>query len=277
MSRLRTSAVIKQLGLGILLVLFVVLVTLVFSFLGAIACSALVGMMTGSSRHWKWQSIPISLVFPAVIMGFLEVWKNYISLRESILVSIVCFGAFWITYLLAFGLCCLERQSIPPPVTASKAVESNPEPMADATSEERRIPVPSTASVKPQEHPDLEELQGTWVLDACAGDRLLRKQVIHIAHDRLALSKVDSNGQVQNIAEGFVRLDKSGPFKTMKVDGSNAAACGNTSEHADALRTWIYRVAGSSLILASNLEERTGGGNPSIERYTRMKERAGGS
>ena len=69
MRPLSTSAAGEQIGIGIALVFFVTLVTFVFSFLGTILAGALVGMMVGFARQWKWQFILVSLVFPAALMA----------------------------------------------------------------------------------------------------------------------------------------------------------------------------------------------------------------
>src|SRR6266496_926693 len=113
----------KQIGLGFALVLAVALVTLLFSFLGTIACAALVGMMAGATRQWRWQIILVSLVFPGVIAGFMHFTKTNLTSQQNTVLPLVCFGAFWLTYLLTCALAYFEKRESP-------AVESAGRPAA---------------------------------------------------------------------------------------------------------------------------------------------------
>src|SRR6266536_2602288 len=84
----------KQIGLGFALVLAVALVTLLFSFLGTIACA-----------------------------GFMHFTKTNLTSQQNTVLPLVCFGAFWLTYLLTCALAYFEKRE-------SAAAESANRPAA---------------------------------------------------------------------------------------------------------------------------------------------------
>src|SRR5260370_35897434 len=78
--------------------LFVSLLTFIFSFLGTIFCAALAGMMLGAFKNLRWQSVPFSFLFPAVIVTVLRVSKAELAANQVLVLALSAFGAFWLTY-----------------------------------------------------------------------------------------------------------------------------------------------------------------------------------
>jgi ABC-type uncharacterized transport system permease subunit len=111
MNRISTRVVGRHIGLGMALLSAVTLLTLLFSFLGTIACGALVGMTFGARRQWEWQGLLASLVFPAVITGFVYFQKPNLTSQQCLVLPIICFGTFGVTYLLTHAAFHFERQN----------------------------------------------------------------------------------------------------------------------------------------------------------------------
>src|ERR1035438_8644004 len=61
MNSMPLKSAVQNVGLCSVLVFFVVLLTLVFSFLGTIICAALAGMMMGATRPSRWLSVPTAM------------------------------------------------------------------------------------------------------------------------------------------------------------------------------------------------------------------------
>jgi len=92
---------------------FVALLSFIFSFLGNIFCAALAGMMLGALRTHKWQSIPVSLLFPFVLLVLLRGMKAELDARQIVVLSLASFSAFWLTYGAAAMLFFAERKGHP--------------------------------------------------------------------------------------------------------------------------------------------------------------------
>ena len=266
MRPLSTSAAGEQIGIGIALVFFVTLVTFVFSFLGTILAGALVGMMVGFARQWKWQFILVSLVFPAALMASMHVSKNTVSLRDSLSLSLVCFGVFWLTCLLTRGVALLEKREARPSGERAR-LQSKPEPEAKVSAASSRVPA------RPSGDSSLGELQGTWTRETTAPDGKPCKKVIEIAHEELALSLIDRAGKVRFLAKGDLALEKFGPFKLAKVSPRETGPSGFSAEELGLPGKWIYRVAGDHLTVAVDLEETVAGRQPIMETYVKSRER----
>jgi hypothetical protein len=182
------------------IVFFVVLLTVIFSFLGTIICAVLAGMMVGSMKHERWQAIPIAVVFPAVIFTLLQGSKGELVQRQIVLLALLCFGAFWVTYLVTSGIIWLERRQ-PTPVTVGASgppalvVESEP---GKSGEEPPRAEALGTLSI--------DSLQGQWVRETAALDDQAQKKRIVIRDNQITLSVVDPGGQARTVARGELKL-----------------------------------------------------------------------
>jgi hypothetical protein len=203
----RIRAALRQIGLGIALVSIVVLLTTVFSLLGAISCAVLLGMIMGAARQWRRQAILVSLVVPAVTLVLAQV-SQALTARQNPVFSMVCFGAFWMAYLMTCGLILLERKQPPGPVqplpgTSARAPGDTPGPAALAA---------GTAPAAPPRELALAELGGKWVSEIAGRDGHSHQRVIEIAADRFVLIDIDPAGQPRCLAKGTVQLEKPGHF-----------------------------------------------------------------
>lgn len=196
---------VRYLGRLGAIVFFVVLLTVIFSFLGTIICAVLAGMMVGSMKHERWQAVPIAIVFPAVIFTLLQGSKGELVQRQIVLLALLCFGAFWITYLVTAGLIWLERRqpaavTLAPSGSAALAAESEPE---------KNVEEPARA--QPISPLSLESLQGQWVCETATQDNEAQKKRIVIRDNQVTLSVVDPDGQARTVAKGELKLGSEGP------------------------------------------------------------------
>ena len=190
--------------------IFVVLLSLTFSFLGTIFCAALAGMMLGALRINLWQSLPVSLMFPLVISILLRGMKTELDGRQILIVALACFCVFWLTYVVAAALFFSERKGRSPtggqlpvrPVCSAGAHEGS----SARAPAERAAEAPNSMVVF-----SLEMLDGTWLPEASAQAQLQHRRMT-IQKERLTLSVADSTGEVKILALARVKLCDSDPL-----------------------------------------------------------------
>jgi len=169
----------NQMALWAVLVAVVGLLTLLFSLLGTISCAVIVGVMMGASRRLRWQALPISIVFPAVIVSLSQVSKTELDWSHTIKMASLCFGVFWATHVVTYLLMFLERP-----------------PESQATN----LPQPATASAGTTQ-PDvvaaccLEDLRGKWHCETTAPDGQTQEKIMIIGEHEFSLSQKTGDGQ----------------------------------------------------------------------------------
>lgn len=187
----------KHLCLWLVLVGVVLLLTLLFNFFGTLSSAALTGVMLGAIKHRRWLTLPVSLVFPGVVFALMYLSKVELEEQKRIVVPALCFGVFWMTYLVT----CVMA------VSEGKEASSRPQP--------------ATAPAKSIEELRLDQLQGSWRCESTDRDGRIKKKVIVITDGRLALSVFDSDGQERLHVEGGVRLEDSGTAKVLVVSATH--------------------------------------------------------
>ena len=259
----------RQIVLGVLLVSFVTLITFAFSFLGTLLAGAMVGMMAGFAKQWRWQFLLVSLVFPAALLASMHVAKG--NLHDSARLAAVCFGDFWATYLVTRSLFYLEKQGAPAakaPAAANRVALPNVAVHPAAP----RLPVPQ-ATLPLVGDPDLRELQGRWSREATAPDGKPCRKVIEVDHQALALSLIDRAGKVRFVTKGDVTVEKLGTFKMVKVTPRQTGAAGFSAQAVGLPGQWLYRVVDDKLTVALDLEDRAAGREPVLETYVKIEDR----
>ena len=197
----------RYLGAWGAIVIGVVLLSVVFTFLGTITCAVLVGMMMGAFKGAKWFSVLVSLVFPVVIFGMVRGAKVELTQQQVILLAALCFGVFWVTYLVsAFLFFCEQKgqNSFKVSAPALPGKTAAPEAQAAGTG---CVPAadlrgPTVAAGESC----LEHLQGNWVCEASQAGEPLYKKVIQIKETKLELRTVDASGRTTLLATGDVTL-----------------------------------------------------------------------
>jgi hypothetical protein len=271
--RVALRGVARHIGVGVALILSVTLVTMLFNFLGTIMCGALIGMMAGVTRRWRRQIILVSLIFPAVMLGFMSFTNTDLTSRQSTVLPLICFGAFWLAYLLTCALACLEQRELPSSAGSPAALPARTDPQQSVAAVNlRREPDGNAVEAVGSCEPGLDELQGIWSQESRAVNGQSLKRVIEVARDQLAWSIFDQDGKVRLVCQGRVRLERLGPVKILSVVDLAAEPSLISHERSDVPPTWVYKVAGRVLTLASNLEETAADQESTIETYVKVRD-----
>ena len=197
----------RYLGAWGAIVLCVILLSLLFTFLGTITSAALVGMMMGAFKGAKWFSVSISLAFPAVVFGMVRGAKVELTPQQITLLAALCFGTYWVTYLVsAFVFFCeqKDRKSAKRPAPTPPNEALAPGAPAAATGFIQAAVLPGHGGLGKE--PCLEHLQGDWVCEASHTGLSLCRKVIQIKDTKLELRTVDADGRIMLLATGDVTL-----------------------------------------------------------------------
>lgn len=176
---------LTRIGVWLALVGVTVLLTVLFNFLGNLTCAVLSGMMLGAARRWRWNAIPISLVFPAVILLLSHYSKLELPPGKVHLIALVCGAAFWGVYGMTFGLYFLEKKP-----------EGSP-----------GVPAATALSAKPEFR--LATLRGSWTCEDAAANGSTQCKTLRIEEGRFALTVSERGGRGRVIARGEVNVDAS--------------------------------------------------------------------
>lgn len=215
---------LKSVGLWTLFVSVVVLLTVVFSFLGTISCAVIAGMAMAASRIWNGRVIASSLVFPAVVLTLAHFSKIDLVSNGRLTVATVSFGAFWGTFLLTFLVMLLERRDGGRPAmkTADPSASTRRQVDGESGSGQREVAAGIVTAANPAGRPaelSLQALQGRWSCEVGATNGPSSRKIIEIAGDRFVLSVGNSDGSAQVCGEGVVKLEVSGPLHTLHLAG----------------------------------------------------------
>jgi hypothetical protein len=184
----------RYLGVWVAIALCVGLVSFAFTFLGTITSAVLVGMMMGALKGAKWFAFLVSLMFPAVIFGMTRDARTELTPNQIFLLAGLCFGTFWVTYLVSAVMFFCEQKGRKSSTTAMRAS------------------LPETAAAEPPAPLELagesclEQLQGDWVCEVSSAGDPPRRKVIQIKQAMLELKAVDVSGRTTVLARGEVTL-----------------------------------------------------------------------
>jgi len=197
--------VVAYAGLWAGVTFFVVLLTMVFSFLGTIICAALAGMMMGATKPSRWLSVPMSLLCPAIIFIVLRVTKAELSHQQMGLVSALCFGIFWALYVGAAWLMAVESKQAPAQSTSpARDCAGSKSPTLERTSTPPTSRISATPTLRELA---VADLQGTWL---CDDTSVVRRRIMKITQDRIGISVLNGSGEPSELAAARFRLISSG-------------------------------------------------------------------
>jgi hypothetical protein len=202
------------------------LLSLVFNFLGTILCASLTGMMMGASKRSRWPALPVSGIFPTVIFILLRATRTEMPDSQVWIVSLLCFGTFWLLYGATVLVVVYER--------AQKAAAISPEPQPGGHGGHARLdkcPARLPASANEAQPQTLEGLclgllQGKWSCVANGHPGACQNKVMLIEQEHLALSFDDPQGRGTLLLKGAVRVEKATnpPAKILAVNPFEIAA-----------------------------------------------------
>lgn len=171
------------------------LLTLLFSILGNLSCAVLAGMILGAGRRWQWEAVPLSLVFPAVLLSLSHFSKVELPPSKLWLVALVSMGAFWAVLGLMFVFRSQEkREESPPPAAGS---------LPGPTGIQSTLPPPL----------DLAAFRGSWTSEENGAGGSGRVRMLHIEQGRFKLAERNLRGRERVLAQGEVRVEMGGPVR----------------------------------------------------------------
>ena len=201
---------------------FVTLLTFIFSFLGTIFCAALAGMMLGAFKNFRWQSLPFSFLFPAVIVGVLRVTRAELAPNQVLVLALAAFGSFWLTYGAAAFLLAFERKN-PPALVAEASLHTAPPTLVPGSYRggAELLPVVETqpSSSRPDSELSLEVLEGKWLFERPVVHNGCPQKVLEISQENAVLSVTEQGGRVSLLARCRVKMDGWGGRQTLTFEG----------------------------------------------------------
>jgi len=204
--------------------LFVGLLTLIFSFLGAFFCAALAGMMVGSVKLPRWQTVVASLIAPAVLCAILRTGGAELLTRQLLVLSLLCLGIFWLTYLVIYAVVQYEHKALP-----ATAMRPGARKLEQAQGGAESGSTPASTVVRPWGELSLQLLQGKWSCAAGNGNSHAEQKLMEIEEERLVLTISDSAGKVSFLGKGEVRLSNHQPVGRLTVSDAVFGAADDTT------------------------------------------------
>jgi hypothetical protein len=216
----------KALGTWMAIVAFVAFLTFAFNFLGTILCAVVIGMMMGAARHPKWQSVPVSLIFPALVLLMLGLVKTELARDQMYAVAGLCFGAYWLTYGLTFILRSVEgKQATCPKKEQPGASREEAVPLRTCGQQSPEVLRASTSSQVLEL--SLEMLQGWWE-GKNSGEANQRGRTMEITKDQIAVKGLNAEGGICWEANGCLRVER------LARSGGLVCSAATTDSSADA-------------------------------------------
>jgi uncharacterized protein (TIGR03067 family) len=105
---------------------------------------------------------------------------------------------------------------------------------------------------------DLEALAGKWTCQKTNEDGQRYTQQIEIKKDKFTYKISDKDGDTLIYAEGDVKLDKAGPFKTMVLSNIKAGQSPTQIDPIDDTFTSIYKLDGDVCLMVMNFDKERG-------------------
>jgi hypothetical protein len=204
-SPIKTAA--RWVGCGIALASVTALLSLVFNFLGTILCASLTGMMLGAMRRSRWPSLPLSFIFPAVILVLFRLTRTEMPDSQVRIVSLLCFGAFWLLYGATALVVAYERAQKAPAISPQGQPPETGLQIGPVGSAETLHLATKESQPHALEGLCLGLLQGKWSCIANGHPEAEKQKVMLIEQDHLALSFDDPQGHGRLLLRGAVRVE----------------------------------------------------------------------
>lgn len=115
---------------------------------------------------------------------------------------------------------------------------------------------------------DLESLSGKWSVKKTNDSGQSYIQTVSFKKDKFTFKITGSDDKTYLYAEGDVKVEKIGPFKSIKFSNIKAGKSADDLEPVEDDRNCIYKLEEGSFTLASNLDKDREKG-PVLEVYTK--------
>lgn len=119
---------------------------------------------------------------------------------------------------------------------------------------------------------DLASFAGKWTAQKTNGEGQKYMQQIEIKKNKFTFKISDPEGQTRLYAEGDVKLENAGPFKTIVFSNIKAGQSASEIDSIDDTYTSIYRLDDDgALLLVSNFDKERDSQKPSLDVYRKAK------
>jgi protein-disulfide isomerase len=115
---------------------------------------------------------------------------------------------------------------------------------------------------------DLESLSGKWLLKKKSPEGQAITQSIEIKKDKFTFEIKNSDSKTVLYAEGSIKLEKLGAFKSVKFFNIKAGESASQTESVDEERQSIYQLGDGTLTVASNFDA-VRDDKPNVDVYTK--------
>lgn len=105
---------------------------------------------------------------------------------------------------------------------------------------------------------DLQALAGKWSVQKTNDDGQRYTQQIEIKTNKFTFKITDRDGDTMIYAEGKVKLDAAGPFKTITFNDIKAGQSSDQADPIDDTFTSIYKLDGDTWMLLMNFDKDHG-------------------
>ena len=175
---------------------FIALLTIIFSFLGALFCAAVGGMMMGATKASKRLSLAFSALCPGVLIGILKTQRTELPQRQLTVLAVLCLAVFWVLYAISMFLIAYEKNEGSANTSAGDAHPPRTDAGHDSATE-----VPGESSAL-----RLGDLEGRWCADQGLPHGRGPARVLEINSGTVALSTLDAHGRICTCARGRLEV-----------------------------------------------------------------------
>lgn len=119
---------------------------------------------------------------------------------------------------------------------------------------------------------ELDAFAGKWTAQKTNDEGQRYTQQIEIKKNKFTFKISDPEGQTRLYAEGDVKLEKAGPFKTIVFSNIKAGQSSSEADPIDDIYTSIYRLNDDgALLLVTNFDKERDSQKPSLDVYRKGK------
>ncbi len=119
---------------------------------------------------------------------------------------------------------------------------------------------------------DLESLAGKWSTQKTNEDGQRYTQTMEIKKNKFIFKIADNDGTTRLYAEGDVKLDKAGPFKTVNFINIKAGQSADATDSIEDTYTSIYKMQDDgSWLVVMNFDKERDSQKPSLDVYRKAK------
>jgi uncharacterized protein (TIGR03067 family) len=129
------------------------------------------------------------------------------------------------------------------------------------------------AIVIPAKGQDLPALAGKWTVQKTNDSGEKYTQQIEIKKDKFTFKISEPGGDTRLYAEGDVKLDKAGPFKSIAFTNIKAGSSSDDTNPIDDTYTSIYKLGDDDTwLVVMNFDKDRDSQKPSLDVYRKVKQ-----